>query len=31
VSDTVLEGRYGFFESFFGAVPDSVQRLALNG
>ena len=31
VSDTVLEGRYGFFESFFGTVPDSVRRLALNG
>jgi 2-methylcitrate dehydratase PrpD len=31
VSDTVLEGRYGFFESFFGDVPDSVRRLTLNG
>jgi 2-methylcitrate dehydratase PrpD len=31
VSETVLEGRYGFFETFFGGVPKSVQALELNG
>ena len=31
VSETVLEGRYGFFETFFGSVPGSVQELALDG
>jgi 2-methylcitrate dehydratase PrpD len=31
VSGTVLEGRYGFFETFFGAVPPSVETIDLNG
>ena len=30
VSETVLEGRYGFFDTFFGSVPGSVQSLALD-
>ena len=25
VSDTVLEGRYGFFETFFGSVPEDLR------
>lgn len=31
VSATVLEGRYGFFDTFFGAVPPSVETIDLNG
>ena len=31
VSETVLEGQYGFFETFFGTVPTSVDSLELNG
>jgi 2-methylcitrate dehydratase PrpD len=31
VSETVLEGHYGFFETFFGSVPTSVERIELNG
>jgi 2-methylcitrate dehydratase PrpD len=31
VSETVLEGPYGFFETFFGSVPESVEALCLDG
>ena len=31
VSETVLEGRYGFFDSFFGSAPPAVASLELNG
>jgi 2-methylcitrate dehydratase PrpD len=31
VSSTVLEGKYGFFETFFGTVPASVENIELNG
>jgi 2-methylcitrate dehydratase PrpD len=31
VSETVLEGRFGFFETFFGAVPPAVEELRLDG
>ena len=31
VSDTVLEGQYGFFDSFFGGTPESVTALPLDG
>jgi 2-methylcitrate dehydratase PrpD len=31
VSETVLEGRFGFFETFFGAVPPAVRDTRLDG
>ena len=31
VSATVLEGKYGFFDTFFGTVPASVENIELNG
>jgi 2-methylcitrate dehydratase PrpD len=31
VSGTVLEGKYGFFETFFGAVPASLESLDPSG
>jgi 2-methylcitrate dehydratase PrpD len=31
VSETVLEGQFGFFETFFGSVPGSLSTLELNG
>src|SRR5205823_1024646 len=31
VSATVLEGRFGFFDTFFGGVPPAVEALRLEG